>query len=66
MQVINLQEVELINLNLQSYLLTRKRACEQINKMFGLNVTVSETQDEFQQEVMDDGELYNDNSGDVE
>ena len=41
----------------------RQLACEQINKMFGLNVTVSETQDEFQQEVMDDGELYNGNQG---
>ena len=42
----------------------RQLACEQINKMFGLNVTVSETQDEFQQEVMDDGELYNRTKGD--
>ena len=35
----------------------RQLACEQMNEMFGLNVTVKETQDEFQ-EVMDDGELY--------
>ena len=36
----------------------RQLACEQINEMFGLNVRVVETQDELQQEVMDDGELY--------
>ena len=36
----------------------RQLACEQMNEMFGLNVSVIETQDEFQQEVMDDGELY--------
>ena len=36
----------------------RQLACEQINEMFGLNVRVGETQDEFQQEVMEDGELY--------
>ena len=36
----------------------RQLACEQINEMFGLNVRVVETQDEFQQEVMEDGELY--------
>ena len=41
----------------------RQLACEQINEMFGLNVRVIETQDEFQQEVMDDGELYDDNRG---
>ena len=41
----------------------RQLACEQINEMFGLNVRVIETQDEFQQEVMDDGELYNGNKG---
>ena len=39
----------------------RQLACEQMNKMFGLSVSVIETQDEFQQEVIDDGELYNDN-----
>ena len=39
----------------------RLLACEKMNEMFGLNVTVSETQDEFESEVMDDGELYNDN-----
>ena len=37
----------------------RQLACEQINEMFGLNVRVVETQDEFQQEVMEDGELHN-------
>lgn len=31
---------ELINLNLESYMLTRKKACEQINKKFGLDVDV--------------------------
>lgn len=31
---------ELINFNLQSLLATRKKACEQINKLFGLNVNV--------------------------
>ena len=37
----------------------RQLACEQMNEMFGLNVKVIETQDEFESEVMDDGELYN-------
>ena len=41
----------------------RQLACEQINEMFGLNVSVIETQDEFESEVMDDGELYNGNKG---
>ena len=41
----------------------RQLACEQINQMFGLQVTVRETQDEFEMEVIDGGELYNDNSG---
>ena len=40
----------------------RQLACQQINEKFGLNVRVVETQDEFQSEVMDDGELYNGNS----
>ena len=44
----------------------RQLACEQINKMFGLNVRVVETQDEFQSEVMDDGELYDNDSRDDE
>ena len=44
----------------------RQLACEQINKMFGLNVRVVETQDEFQSEVMDDGELYDRNPSNVE
>ena len=38
----------------------RKIACEQLNEMFGLNVRVIETQDEFESEVINDGELYND------
>ena len=42
----------------------RQLACEQMNEMFGLNVQVVETQDEFQQEVMVDGELYNGNPSD--
>ena len=37
----------------------RQLACEKMNEMFGLNVQVVETQDEFEEEVMDDGELYN-------
>ena len=41
----------------------RQLACEQMNEMFGLNVTIKETQDEFQEEVMEDGELYNGNQG---
>ena len=36
----------------------RQLACEKMNEMFGLNVRVVETQDEFESEVMDDGELY--------
>ena len=36
----------------------RQLACEKMNEMFGLNVRVVETQDEFECEVMDDGELY--------
>lgn len=39
----------------------RQLACEQINEMFGLNVRVIETQDEFEMEVSNDGKLYNDN-----
>lgn len=42
----------------------RQLACQQMNEMFGLNVSVVETQDEFQKEVMDDGELYIGNSTD--
>ena len=42
----------------------RQLACQQMNEMFGLNVSVVETQDEFQKEVMDDGELYIGNSSD--
>ena len=38
----------------------RQLACQQMNEMFGLNVRVFETQDEFESEVTDDGELYND------
>ena len=39
----------------------RQLACEQMNEMFGLNVRVVETQDEMQEEVMEDGELYTGN-----
>ena len=35
----------------------RQLACEQMNQMFGLNVTVKESQDEFREEDMN-GELY--------
>lgn len=42
----------------------RQLACQQMNEMFGLNVSVVETQDEFQKEVTDDGELYTGNSSD--
>ena len=42
----------------------RQLACEQMNEMFGLNIRVIETQDEFVEEVTDDGELYNDNQRD--
>lgn len=42
----------------------RQLACQQMNEMFGLNVSVVETQDEFQKEVMDNGELYTGNSSD--
>ena len=41
----------------------RQLACEMMNEKFGLNVRVIETQDEFQQEVVNDGELYDDNRG---
>lgn len=41
----------------------RQLACEQMNQMFGLNVSVIETQDEFEMEVTDDGKLYNGNKG---
>lgn len=44
----------------------RQLACEMMNEMFGLNVTVRETQDEFQEEVMDDGINNNDNTGNDE
>ena len=42
----------------------RQLACEQMNEMFGLNVQVVETQDEFESEVVEDGELYNGNPSD--
>ena len=44
----------------------RQLACEQINEMFGLNVKVVETQDEMEQEVKQDGELYIGNQRDDE
>ena len=39
----------------------RQLACEQMNKMFGLNISVLETQDEFESEVMGGVNLYNEN-----
>ena len=44
----------------------RQLACEMMNEMFNLNVTVRETQDELQEEVTNDGELYNDDRGNDE
>ena len=44
----------------------RQLACEQMNQMFGLNVSVRETQDEFESEVENNELLYNDDRGDVE
>ena len=44
----------------------RQRACQQMNEKFGLNVRVIETQDEFEKEVTEDVELYNDDSRDDE
>lgn len=44
----------------------RQKACEQINEKFGLNVRVIETQNEFAEEVMDDGINNNDNMGNDE
>ena len=44
----------------------RQLACEMMNEKFNLNVTVRETQDEFQEEVTNDGELYNDDRGNDE
>ena len=41
----------------------RQLACDKMNEMFGLNVRVIETQDIFECEVMDDGELYDGNKG---
>ena len=44
---------------------TRQKACEDINKKFGLNIRVIETREEFE-EVMDDGNVYDDHSRDDE
>ena len=44
----------------------RQIACEQMNQKFGLQVTVRETQDEFEREVNEDGELYPNDSRDDE
>ena len=44
----------------------RLLACEMMNEMFGLNVSVKETQDELQEEVNDSGELYDDDRRDDE
>ena len=40
----------------------RQLACQKMNEMFGLNITVKETQDEMKQEVVNDGELYDGNT----
>ena len=40
----------------------RQLACQQMNEMFGLNISVVETQDEFEKEVIGGGELYNGNT----
>ena len=45
---------------------TRQKACEQINEKFGLNIQVIETQNEFAEEVMDDGSDNNDDMGNDE
>lgn len=39
----------------------RQKACDDINKKFGLNIRVIEVQDEMTEEVETDGTLYNDN-----
>ena len=44
----------------------RQLACKQMNEMFGLNIRVTETQDEMIKEVEQDGELYNGNQGNDE
>lgn len=44
----------------------RQLACEQMNEIFGLNVRVIETQDEMNEGVEQDGELYNGNQRDDE
>lgn len=44
----------------------RQLACQMMNEKFGLNVRVIETQDVFESEVMDNGELYNDDRGNDE
>ena len=42
----------------------RQLACQKMNEMFGLNISVIETQDEMKQEVMKDGELYDGDTSD--
>lgn len=44
----------------------RQKACEDMNKKFGLNISVIEVQDEMMEEVDMNGTLYNDNSRDDE
>ena len=44
----------------------RQKACEQINEKFGLNIQVIETQNEFAEEVMDDGIDNDDDMGNDE
>ena len=42
----------------------RQLACQKMNEMFGLNISVVETQDEMKQEVMNDVELYDGDTSD--
>ena len=42
---------------------TRQKACDEINAKYGLNISVKETREDFE-EVMDDGKLYDDTSRD--
>ena len=44
----------------------RQLACDQMNRMFGLNISVIETQDEFDEEVINNGDLYDDHPRDDE
>lgn len=44
----------------------RQKACEDMNKKFGLNIRVIEVQDEMMEEVDMNGTLYNDDTGNDE